>query len=205
MITGIADYFALGCGRCARHATPGCATQVWAAGLADLRRICRAAGLTETVKWGHPCYTHAGRNVAILGALRDSFRLGFFDAGLLRNDHGLLIRQGPNTPHPDTVRFSDPAQVTALEPVLRAMLAEAMGHAEAGRKAPKPADLALPADLTRALDADPALAEAFCALTPGRRKSYVLALSSAKTQATRDARIARFGPLILAGKGALDR
>lgn len=205
MITRIEDYFALGCGRCARHATPDCATQAWTPGLTHLRRICLSAGLSETVKWGHPCYTHAGRNVALLGALRDSFRLGFFNAGLLRNDHGLLVRQGPNTAHPDTFRFTDPAEVTAQEPQIRATLAEAMGYAEAGMTAAKPPAPDLPLDLIAALDADPALAEAFHALTPGRRKSYVLALASAKTQATRDARIARFRPAILAGRGALDR
>lgn len=206
MITDIEDYFTLGCGRCARHATRDCSTRIWADGLAALRRLCRSAGLTETVKWGHPCYTHAGRNIAILGALQGGFRLGFFEAALLGNAQGLLERQGPNTPHPDTVRFTDAAQVTAREPALRALLAEAMAHAAAGRKAPKPTtDLALPPALTAALDDDPALAEAFHALTPGRRKSYVIALASARTDATRTARITRFRPMILAGKGALDR
>jgi len=206
MITQIEDYFTLGCGRCPRHATPDCSTRRWASGLADLRRICLSAGLTETVKWGHPCYTHAGRNIVILGALRDSFRLGFFNAALLQNRDGLPQRQGPNTPHPDTFRFTDPAQVTALEPVIRATLIEAVAYAEAGVTPPKqPADLDLPADLIEALDADPELASAFHALTPGRQKSYVIALAPAKTQATRIARITRYRPHILAGKGATER
>ena len=206
MITEIEDYFTLGCGRCDRHATATCSTRRWADGLAALRRICLDAGLTETVKWGHPCYTLAGRNVAILGALQTSFRLGFFNAALLTNPDGLLERQGPNTQNPDSIRFTDASQVTDRAPAIRALLTQAMAHAKAGTRPPKtPAEIDLPDDLIEALDADPDLAEAFHALTPGRQRSYVIALSSAKTQATRDTRIAKYRPLILTGKGAQER
>ena len=77
MITQPEDYFAQGCGRCSRFATPACASQTWASGLQALRHLCLGVGLVETAKWGHPCYTHQGRNIAILGALRGEFRLTF--------------------------------------------------------------------------------------------------------------------------------
>ncbi|HQY42867.1 MAG TPA: YdeI/OmpD-associated family protein [Paracoccaceae bacterium] len=206
MITKIEDFFAKGCGRCARFDTPDCATRQWAAGLADLRRICRAAGLEEAVKWGHPCYMHAGRNIAIIGALRGDFRLSFFNAALMADPQRVLERQGPNTKHPDMIRFTDNAQVMAMEPVLRAYLAEAMGYAEAGLKPVKePQDLDLPEELIEALDADPELSEAFHGLTPGRQRSYVILLGSAKTSQTRVARVAKFRGHILAGKGATER
>ena len=51
MITDIEEYFCNGCGRCERFATPACSTRQWSRGLSDLRRICIASGLTETVKW----------------------------------------------------------------------------------------------------------------------------------------------------------
>lgn len=206
MITDVEDYFAKGCGRCDRFATPDCSIHRWDSGLAALRRLCRTAGLVETVKWGHPCYMHAGRNIAILGALRGDFRLSFFNAALLGDPAGVLERQGPNTRHPDMIRFADAGQVTALAPVITAYLAEVMGHADAGRLPPKTApDRDLPAELSGALDADPDLAEAFYRLTPGRQRSYVIALASARTEATRHARIARFRSPILAGKGAAER
>ncbi len=66
MITIVADYFDKGCGRCDRFATPDCSTRHWAAGLKELRGICLDAGLAETVKWGHPCYLHANRNIATI-------------------------------------------------------------------------------------------------------------------------------------------
>ncbi len=206
MITWIEDYFAKGCGRCARFATADCSARLWQAGLVTLRRICGAAGLVETVKWGHPTYTHAGRNIAIIGAFRGDFRLTFFDAALLSDPEGVLEKQGPNTAHPDCLRFTDPAAAEAMEPAIRAFLAEAMGHAEAGRRAPKAASSPdLPEDLVAALDSDPDLAEAFHALTPGRQKSWALKVGGSSVPATRNARIAKARPHILAGKGAHDR
>ena len=56
-----------------------------------------------------------------------------------------------------------------------------------------------------ALDADPELAEAFHALTPGRQRSYSIALASAKTAETRFRRIAGFRAGIMAGLGANGR
>jgi uncharacterized protein YdeI (YjbR/CyaY-like superfamily) len=206
MIEHIADYFAKGCGRCERFATADCSTRKWSAGLAALRRICLDLGLVETVKWGHPCYLHAGRNIAIFGALRDDFRLSFFEAALLRDPERVLEKAGPNTRHADLIRFTAAEQVAARERLLVAYLREAMAHAEAGTRAPKGSQpLELPAELAAALAADAELGDAFRALTPGRQRSYVIALGSAKTAATRVARITKFRAKILAGKGAQER
>lgn len=206
MITDVEDFFALGCGRCARFATPDCSTRFWLPGLLRLRALCGAAGLSEVAKWGHPVYMHAGRNIAILGAFRGDFRLTFFNAALLSDPKGLLERQGPNTRHPDCLRFTDNAAPQAMAAAIRDFLAQCMTHAEAGTLPPKGrAEVDLPAALVEALDADPELAEAFHALTPGRQKSHVLQVNGAKTLATKQARIARARPKILAGKGATER
>ncbi|MCB1400990.1 MAG: YdeI/OmpD-associated family protein, partial [Rhodobacteraceae bacterium] len=63
----------------------------------------------------------------------------------------------------------------------------------------------MPAELAEALEADPELAEAFQALTPGRQKSYLFNLAQARKSATRIARIEKFRDRILAGKGAQER
>jgi uncharacterized protein YdeI (YjbR/CyaY-like superfamily) len=206
MITDAEDFFTKGCGRCQRFATPECSTRKWQLGLNDLRRICRDIELAETVKWAHPCYMHAGRNIALLGAFRGDFRLSFMNAALLADPEGVLERNGPNARHPGMIRFLDNAQVARMEPVIRAYLAEAMGYAEAGvTPAKEDRELDLPDELVEAMDADPELAEAFHKLTPGRQRSYVINLNGAKQSATRVARIARFRDHILAGKGAMER
>ncbi len=206
MITDIEDYFSKGCGRCDRFATPDCSTRQWDRGLRQLRKICLDAGLVETVKWGHPCYMYNGRNIVILGAFRGDFRISFFDAALMKDPDGILEKQGPNTRHPDMIRFTDNEQVAATEPTIRSYLKEAASYAEAGIKPPKDeSKIDLPDELLEALNADSELAEAFHKLTPGRQKSYVINLNSAKKSTTRFSRIARFRQKILAGKGAMER
>jgi uncharacterized protein YdeI (YjbR/CyaY-like superfamily) len=206
MIELIDDYFAKGCGRCARFATPDCSALLWAEGLRALRDILREADVQETVKWGHPCYSHAGRNVAIIGAFRTDFRLTFFSPALMKDPHGVLQRSGPNTRHADMIRFAGAAEVVAQAALIRAYLAEAVGYAAAGIYPEKPApDLDLPPVLVSALSADRIFAEAFHRLTAGRQRSYVIALSSARTEATQVVRVARFREKVLAGKGANER
>jgi uncharacterized protein YdeI (YjbR/CyaY-like superfamily) len=206
MITSIEQYFVDGCGRCERFATPECSTRYWQEGLLKLRQICAATGMSEHVKWGHPCYVHAGRNIVIIGALRSDFRLSFFHAALMRDPHKVLVGQGPNSSHPDCFKFETNKAVTASEKHIREYLLEAMGYAEKGIKPPKvEREVVLPDELIEALEADPELALAFELLTPGRQRSYVFALNSAKTSATKVARIVKFRDKIIAGKGALDR
>jgi uncharacterized protein YdeI (YjbR/CyaY-like superfamily) len=203
MIEHIEDYFSKGCGRCERFATPECSTRKWIDGLNRLRQLCLEAGLTETVKWGHPCYMHAGRNIAIIGAFRDNYRLTFFNAALMKDADGLLERQGPNTAYPDMIRFTTNAQPEGKAKVIMACLKEAMGYAENGIMPERqPNSLDLPDDLVDALDADSELAEAFRRLTPGRQKSYIINLNGAKAPATRRARIEKFRTRIMSGKGA---
>jgi uncharacterized protein YdeI (YjbR/CyaY-like superfamily) len=206
MITDPDDFFTKGCGRCDRFATPNCSTRRWIDGLNHLRRICLDAGLEETVKWAHPCYMHAGRNIAIFGAFQTDFRLSFINPGLLKDIEGVLEPQGPNSRTPSMIRFTAVGQVGEMEPVIRTYLHQLMEHAKAGTRAPKAErEIDMPDELVEALDADSELAEAFQALTPGRQRSYMFNLNQAKQSATRVARIEKFRGHIIAGKGAMER
>jgi uncharacterized protein YdeI (YjbR/CyaY-like superfamily) len=206
MITDIEDFFSKGCGRCERFATQDCSTRQWHRGLSDLRRICLESGLVETVKWGHPCYMHGDRNIAVIGAFRGDYRLNFFNAALLKDPEGILEKQGPNTRHPGMIRFVDNARAAELRPIILSYLEEAIGYAESGIQPPKEqSEIELPDELVDALDSDPELAEAFHSLTPGRQRSYVISLNSAKKRETRVSRIAKYRNKILAGKGATER
>ncbi|WP_417271700.1 YdeI/OmpD-associated family protein [Celeribacter sp.] len=206
MISDIEDYFVKGCGRCPRFETKDCSTKFWANGLAGLRAICLSADLIETVKWGHPCYMHADRNIVIIGAFRDNFRLSFFNAALLQDPDGVLKKQGPNTQHPDMIRFTSNDGPEEMQATIRAYLEEAKGYAVEGKKLPQDNSAPeLPEELVEALDADPELAEAFHALTRGRQRSYVVNLNGAKKPETRASRIEKFRDKIIEGKGVNGR
>ena len=120
--------------------------------------------------------------------------------GLVRDTEGVLEPQGPNSRTPSMIRFTAVGQVGEMEPVIRAYLSQLMDHAEAGTKLPKvEREIDMPDEPTDALDADPEPAEAFQALTPGRRKSYMFNLNQTKQSATRVARIEKFREKIIAG------
>lgn len=200
-------FFARGCGRCDRFDSPDCSARVWADGLARLREICRASGANEAARWGAPTYRAAGRNVAIIGATRNGFLLSFFDPALLSAADGVLEPAGPNAQTADTMRFASRSDVDARAETIADLLAQAVDAAVAGRRSPtrRTEEPALPAELVDALDADPDLAAAFAALTPGRRRSHALAVGSAKKPETRRARVQKLRDRIFAGKGAQER
>lgn len=179
----------------------------WRAEMVALRVLALGCGLGEALKWGKPCFTHGGANVAILQPFRDECRLMFFKGAILPDPEGILGTQGANTQGARVVRLRGLAEVTAQAAALRALLAAAMAAEEAGLRVPMPAKeaLDLPPELVEALDGDAALAEAFAALTPGRQRSWVLHVGGAKQAATRRARIEKAAPAIRAGRGWNER
>lgn len=178
----------------------------WRDVLASLRAIILACGLEEAWKWRSPCYTIHGRNVIILGALKESCVLGFFKGALLKDAQGILIKPGENTRAARQIRFTGVEEIRALEPVLRAYIQEAVALEEAGRTIDfeKDREVPTPEELQRRFDDDPALEAAFSALTPGRQRAYLLHFSAAKQSTTRLARIEKMRPRILDGKGLND-
>ena len=68
----------------------------------------------------------------------------------------------------------------------------------------KTSDFAIPDEFKVKLDKMPALKKAFYALTPGRQKGYLFYFSQAKQSKTREARIEKYMPQILDGKGIDD-
>ena len=65
-------------------------------------------------------------------------------------------------------------------------------------------ELELPEEFQVKLDGNPSLKKSFTALTPGRQRAYVLYFSAPKQSQTRESRIEKYIPHILAGKGMND-
>lgn len=176
----------------------------WRDELHALRAILRGVGLVEEWKWRSPVYTHDGHNVAIIWGFKDRATLGFFKGVLLDDPEGILQVPGENSRSSRIVNFTDTARIKALEPVLKAYLAEAIQKAAVKIDLPKD-DLDYPEELVERLAGDPELAAAFDALTPGRRRSWVLNFSQPKQAQTRVNRIEKAAPKIMQGKGLNDR
>lgn len=206
MIAEVDLYLLQGCGRCDLGGTPACKVRTWEAELRQLRRIVLDMGMKEELKWSVPCYTWEGKNVLIVSAFKEYAALSFFKGVLLKDHYKLLQTPGKNSQASRLLKFTNLDQVLAQEAVVRAYVEEAIEVEKAGLKVEFKKTLEpIPEELEFALQANPALKAAFEALTPGRQRGYILYFSAPKQIKTRFARIEKYIPKILAGKGLHDR
>jgi uncharacterized protein YdeI (YjbR/CyaY-like superfamily) len=178
--------------------------KAWQGEMQKLRSILSNCGLDEDLKWGKPCFAFEGRNVAIIQPFKEHCSLLFFKGALLKNSHGLLRSQGENTQSAMRLEFTSEAQVKKA--VVESYVKDAIAVEKQGLKVEFKAkrELELPQELTQILAKNRRLAKAFEALTPGRKRAYVLHFTGAKQSQTRSARIEKVIPMILAGKGMND-
>lgn len=178
----------------------------WREELLALRAILTDTALVEDFKWSSPVYTHDGANLAIIWGFKDRATLGFFKGVLLTDPEGVLEPPGDNSRSSRIMNFTDPKQIGALEKVIRDYVAEAIENEKKGLKVDFPKDdLDYPPELVARLEGDAEFRAAFEGLTPGRQRGWVLHFSDAKQPETRERRIGKAAPKILAGKGMQDR
>jgi uncharacterized protein YdeI (YjbR/CyaY-like superfamily) len=179
----------------------------WQKETARLRKIALDCYLTEELKWGKPCFTFLKKNVAIVIPLKESCALSFFKGALLKDPKRILERIGEHTQAGRWIKFTSLKAITALQPTLSAYLNEAIALEESGKKVAlkKSSEYAIPVELQARLDANAVLRAAFEALTPGRRKSYIFHISSARQAKTKAARADKCIPMILSGRGFNER
>lgn len=178
----------------------------WRAEFAALRQLCLASGLNEELKWGQACYDFNGRNVALIHGFKGYCALLFMKGVLLKDPKGILIQQTRNVQAARQIRFTSLADIKTHKAAVTAYIREAIAVEKSGAKVKmkSTAQFDVPEEFQRRLAADPPLAEAFHALTPGRRKRYLLHFAGAKQSATRAARVEKHAPRILQGLGLDD-
>lgn len=179
----------------------------WQKEVAYLRKVVLGCGLTEELKWGVPCYTFEKRNIVLIHDFKEYCALLFFKGALLHNTHGILIQQTANVQAARQVRFTNLQEIIEKEPILKAYIYEAIEVEKAGLKVDfkKTSEYAIPEEFQEKLDAMPELKSAFEALTPGRKRAYMLYFTAPKQSKTRAARVEKHMQQILAGKGLLDQ
>ncbi|GIV31099.1 MAG: hypothetical protein KatS3mg029_0450 [Saprospiraceae bacterium] len=185
----------------ARHAE-------WEEALTALRNLLQRTELEETLKWGAPVYTLAGKHVVGLGAFKGYVGLWFFQGALLSDPKGLLINaQEGTTKALRQMRFQSAGEID--QDVVMAYVNEAILNQRKGREI-KPAKagsrpLEIPVELQQALDADPALHEAFQSLNLTRQRECAEYVGSVKQEKTRQQRLEKVIPLILEGRSPNDK
>ena len=180
-------------------------SELWPDEIRALRPILLKSGLDESIKWGKPVYSHDGTNIVIVQEMKNFLALLFTKGVLMEDPKDLLHLQGPNSRSGKRFQFTSVDEITGFATVIADYLQEAIDIEEAGLEVGPPPEPTFVEELQERLDNDDAFRAAFEGLTPGRQREYNLQISSAKQAKTRLARIEKFAPKILAGKGFRDR
>ena len=178
----------------------------WQQELTILRSIVLETMLTETIKWGVPCYTFEDSNILLLGSFKDFCSISFFKGILLSDPHEILTSPGENSQSVKMVKFTSLQEIVKLKPILKEYIYEAIEVENLGLKVEtkKLSDLVFAEELIQVLSDDAVFKTAFEALTPGRQRAYNLFFTAAKQQATRFSRIEKYRQQILDAKGIND-
>ncbi|CAI6034636.1 YdeI/OmpD-associated family protein [Cohnella sp. JJ-181] len=178
----------------------------WKAQYELLREIVMDCGLTEDFKWMHPCYTYQNKNVVLIHGFKEYCALLFHKGALLKDPLGILIQQTENVQAARQIRFTDVGEIAALASALRDYLHDAINVEKAGLEVEfkKSTEFVVADELRVKFDELPALKTAFEALTPGRQRAYLLHFAQPKQSKTREARVEKYMPKILEGKGIDD-
>ena len=171
-----------------------------------LREIVLDCQLTEELKWGVPCYTFQDSNIVLIHGFKEYCALLFIKGVLLKDERGILITQTENVQAGRQIRFTDIGEIVAMETVLKDYINEAIEVEKSGVEVnlKKNADYIIPEELKNKFEEMPSLKTAFEGLTPGRQRGYILHFSEPKQSKTREARVEKYMPQILKGKGLND-
>lgn len=175
----------------------------WSEAFNLLRDIVLENDLDEILKWGQACYTLNEKNIVLIHGFKDYCALLFFKGALFTDPENLLIQQSANVQAARQFRFTNTKELRKYRAAIKGFIQQAIQIEKSGVKVvmKKTSDFEICPELETRFKKDKKLKLAFDKLTPGRQRAYLLHFSSARQPATREARITKAMPAILAGKG----
>ena len=178
----------------------------WQDELMKMRRILLSTDLSETIKWGMPCYTHAGKNIVGMSGFKSYFGLWFHQGVFLSDPEKVLINaQNEKTKALRQWRMTSSRDIKSE--LIKSYIAESIEHSLAGKTVPKaaPRKLNLPPVLSAALKGNSSLKAEFGKFRTAQQCDFADYISSAKQDATKHKRLEKIIPLIQAGVGLNDK
>ena len=178
----------------------------WKEALLKLRSIILDCQLTETLKWGVPCFMHDEKNIVLIHGFKNYCAILFMKGALLKDEQKILIQQTENVVSGRQIRFENVQEIVKAKSIIKAYILEAIEIEKAGLKieTKRNEELMYCEEFHMKLKEDKALKSAFEKLTPGRQRAYHLFFTAAKQSSTRMARIEKYTQQILQGKGLND-
>jgi uncharacterized protein YdeI (YjbR/CyaY-like superfamily) len=161
--------------------------------LKHVRKVVHAAcpDVEETIKWGLPHFDYKGEMMCAMAAFKAHCTFGFWKgtlvSGRAHGEGGAMGQFGRITSQKDL-----PSDSTIARYVKTAMKLNDEGVTSPSRvrsKAPRP--VVVPADLKAALAKNNKAAATFTGFSPSHKREYVEWITEAKTDATRERRLAQ--------------
>jgi len=180
----------------------------WNKSLQLLRKLISSTELVETVKWGMPAYTLNNKNIVGFSAFKSWTGLWFYQGVFLKDPQRRLISaQEGTTKALRQMRFSSLNEIEESRQTIMAYLEEAIQNQKVGKvlKPERNKRLEIPEELQEAFRRDPALKDAFDALSLTSKRDFAEHVDSAKREETRKQRLEKVIPMILEGVGLNDK
>lgn len=176
----------------------------WEVELQLLKAIIAKTELVETNKWGGVIYTLQGKNVLGIGGFKNYFTIWFFNGVFLKDEKKVLVNaQEGITKALRQWRFTDREAV--IETDVLKYIEEAIANEKAGKSfKPQKRETVISGFFQNQLDSDAALAAAFQTLAPYKQREWIEYIETAKRIETKQLRMEKLKPKILAGLGLND-
>ncbi|MFK7769970.1 MAG: YdeI family protein [Mariniblastus sp.] len=178
----------------------------WKTESLKLRSVVNSIGLQEMPKWSMPVYVYKTKNVVGIFATKTYFGLWFYQGALLTDEDEVLI----NAAERKTRALRQWRMSSAKDIKVRAIkkyIVEAMNLVEQGRqiKPVRNKPIVVPAELQRALAANPNARTNYEKMSKTCRREYADYISDAKKPETKLRRIEKILPMILSSTGLNDK
>ncbi|UWY26955.1 YdeI/OmpD-associated family protein [Flavobacterium sp. TR2] len=158
----------------------------------------------ENIKWGTPHYSYKGDHLVMMGGFKQHCSFSLYKAELMKDKEiQASVKAGKKFGYMDKIK--DLSELPSKE-ILAAYIREAMILNENGTAKPKPtkekstAEVVAPQEFMDALKKDSKAIEIFESKSPSFRKNYIIWIADAKTDETRNKRIAQALEWIAEGK-----
>ncbi len=169
--------------------------------LLHIREVVHKAcpGVEESMKWGMPFFTYKGEILCSMAAFKAYCTMGFWKADLLPSQHLLTEKSAMGVFGKITSVKDLPSKSNLAKLVKEAMVLNAQGIKAGRREIPVEATEA-PDYMVKALMKNKTAWKHFESFAPGQKKDYVKWITDAKTDATRENRLAQAMEWIAEGK-----
>jgi uncharacterized protein YdeI (YjbR/CyaY-like superfamily) len=158
----------------------------------------------EKMKWSFPCFDYKGSILCSMASFKQHCSFGFWLASIMDDPEGILnMADQSGMGQLGKIRSMDDLP---SDEILKKYILEAIRLIDQGKKLTKTniakqnSDVEIPDSLSKALDNNPKARASFEQFSPSKKKEYIVWISEAKTEATRERRLETAIEWILEGK-----